>query len=302
MRRRNVVGGVLGAGVARSVGWAGAGLGLPAGHITALAQAQSLPAPLMQTIRVSAASDLKFALADVLNQFQRDTGLPVLATYGSSGQFARQITQGLPSDLFMSADEALVLQLADRGLTQDTGALYALGRLALIVPRAGPLTTLGDWAAVQVALGHALAALPAQGAASQAGAGAASRPGYSLEKFAIANPEHAPYGRAAKEALAAMGLWRTVETRLVLGENIAQATQFVTTGAAQAGLTAWSLAIAPEVAASTRYALVPAHLHAPLRQRMVLLKNARTQAQQLYTYLQTDAVRKGLQTGGFGAV
>jgi molybdate transport system substrate-binding protein len=275
----------------------GLGSGLMAAYpLAPAAHAQNLPTPLMQQIRVSAASDLKFALADVLNQFQRDTGLSVVATYGSSGQFARQIAQGLPTDVFMSADEALVTRLAGQGLTKDTGALYALGRLALIVPRAAPLPVQGDWAAVQGALGQALAARPAQGATSQA---LGTSPGGYIEKFAIANPEHAPYGRAAKEALAAMGLWRTIEPRLVLGENIAQATQFVTTGGAQAGLTAWSLAIAPDVAASTRHALVPAHLHAPLRQRMVLLKSARPQAQQLYDYLQTEAVRIRLQSMGF---
>jgi molybdate transport system substrate-binding protein len=236
----------------------------------------------MQQIRVSAASDLKFALADVLNQFQRDTGLPVVVTYGSSGQFARQITQGLPTDLFMSADEALVMQLADKGLTKDKGAVYAVGRLALIVPSSSKLEMQGDWANVQATLRQALST------------------GGAIQKFAIANPEHAPYGRAAKEALQAMDVWRNAEAHLVLGENIAQATQFVSTGAAQAGLTARSLAIAPEVAATTRHHPVPAHLHTPLRQRMVLLKNARPQARELLDYLQTPAVRLRLQSMGFG--
>jgi molybdate transport system substrate-binding protein len=281
VRRRGLVGSILGYGMGRGVGLSAGWVG-----IGAAAQAQNLPAPLMQQIRVSAASDLKFALADVLNQFQRDTGLPVIATYGSSGQFARQIAQGLPTDLFMSADEALVKQLADKGLTQDQGAVYAVGRLALIVPRASKLVTEGDWQAVQAALRLALGEVPAQGAAG-------------IQKFAIANPEHAPYGRAAKEALLALEVWRSLEPRLVLGENIAQATQYVATGAAQAGLTALSLAIAPEVASATRYAALPAHLHAPLRQRMVLLKSARPQARELYAYLQADAVRKRLQSMGF---
>lgn len=285
MRRRACLQGLWGYGFA-PLGGAAWGLAGSAGTPKALAQ--GLPAPLMQQIRVSAASDLKFALADVLNQFQRDTGLSVAATYGSSGQFARQIAQGLPTDLFMSADEALVAQLAGRGLTQGPGAVYAVGRLALIVPRASTLVTGGDWPTVLSALRHAVgdAKQPAQHTAS-------------IEKFAIANPEHAPYGRAAKEALNGMALWTSVEPRLVLGENIAQATQFVATGAAQAGLTALSLAIAPEVAANTRYAAVPAHLHAPLRQRMVLLKTARPQARELFDYLQTPAVRQLLQSKGF---
>jgi molybdate transport system substrate-binding protein len=308
MRRRATLQGVWGYGVAR-LGGAAHGLtaalvagtaGVAGSMGSRIAHAQGLPTPLMQQIRVSAASDLKFALADVLNQFQRDTGLPVVATYGSSGQFARQIAQGLPTDLFMSADEALVAQLADKGLTQGPGAVYAVGRLALLVPRSSTLNIDGDWQAVASALRHAVDAAkpPAQRAASQAAAGKDGLAS-SIDKFAIANPEHAPYGRAAKESLLAMGLWPSVEKRLVLGENIAQATQFVATGAAQAGLTALSLAIAPEVAASTRHAAVPAHLHAPLRQRMVLLQNARPQARQLFDYLQTPAVRQLLQSRGF---
>ncbi len=278
----------------------GLGSGLaPVYPLAPAARAQNLSTPLMQQIRVSAASDLKFALADVLNQFQRETGLSVVATYGSSGQFARQIAQGLPTDLFMSADEALVAQLADKGLTQDQGVVYAIGRLALIVPRAwaAGVPTEGDWRSVQDALGNALGGGPKQPEARSA-----PKPGQNsgIAKFAIANPEHAPYGRAAKEALLAMGLWESAAARLVLGENIAQATQFVATGAAQAGLTALSLAVAPDVAATTRHAPVPAHLHAPLRQRMVLLKTARPQAQQLYAYLQTDAIRKRLLSMGFG--
>jgi molybdate transport system substrate-binding protein len=261
-----------------------------------------MPVPLMQQIRVSAASDLKFALADVLNQFQRDTGLPVVATYGSSGQFARQIAQGLPTDLFMSADEALVTQLADKGLTKDQGVVYAIGRLALIVPRAVAtgVPVEGIWSAVQEALRQALSNLGSAPKPRDANGTSQPSQSASIAKLAIANPEHAPYGRAAKEALTAMGLWRDAQARLVLGENVAQATQFVASGAAQAGFTALSLAIAPEVAAVTRHAPVPAHLHAPLRQRMVLLKTARPQAQQLYMYLQTEAVRKQLLSMGFG--
>ena len=297
MRRRGLVNGSLAYAAGRGLGWMGLGSGLTVAYpLASSAYAQSLPTPLMQQIRVSAASDLKFALADVLNQFQLETGLPVVTTYGSSGQFARQIAQGLPTDLFMSADEALVAQLAGKGLTKDQGVVYAIGRLALIVPRAldAGVPTEGSWSAVQKALGRALNG----GEGGEASGANNTKP--SIAKFAIANPEHAPYGRAAKEALIAMGLWQSVAARLVLGENIAQATQFVATGAAQAGITALSLAIAPEVAATTRHTPVPAHLHAPLRQRMVLLKTARPQAQQLYAYLQTEAVRKRLLSMGFG--
>ena len=100
----------------------------------------------------------------------------------------------------------------------------------------------------------------------------------------------------------AMNVWPAAQDRLVLGENIAQATQFVTTGAAQAGLTALSLAMAPEVAGTTHFVQVPTHLHTALRQRMVLLKTAKPQARQLFDYLRTDAVRKQLHGLGLNGV
>jgi molybdate transport system substrate-binding protein len=259
------------------------------------AGAQSTPTGSDKAVRVTAASDLKFALARVVTAFERETGITVELSFGSSGNFARQILQGLPADLFMSADEDWAFKVADAGLTKggitDRGVVYALGRLALIVPRAVQIETQAAWPVVQGSLQLALSSFIAQDDTSP--------PGPIIKKFAIANPEHAPYGRAAQQALQAMDLWRNAQPRLVLGENVAQATQFVTTGAAQAGLTALPLAIAPEVAATTRYAAVPATLHAPLRQRMVLLKSAGPAAARLYDYLQTEAVKKQLQEAGF---
>jgi molybdate transport system substrate-binding protein len=256
-----------------------------------LAQAQSPD----KVVSVAAASDLKFALARVLAPFERETGITAELSFGSSGNFARQILQGLPVDLFMSADEDWAFKVADAGLTKggtsDRGVVYALGRLALIVPRAVQIETQAAWPVVQGSLQLALSS-----PIKQDGTGP---PEPIIKKFAIANPEHAPYGRAAQQALQAMNLWQSAQARLVLGENIAQATQFVATGAAQAGLTALSLAIAPEVAATTRYAAVPASLHVPLRQRMVLLKNTSPAAVQLYGYLQTEVVKNQLQKAGF---
>jgi len=225
-------------------------------------------------VRVAAASDLKFALADVVDRFQRETGHAVQLNLGSSGNFMRQIRQGLPVDLFLSADEGFVFQLADARLTRDRGLLYATGRLALVAPRGSTLP-----------LDAELRGLRAHWA--------------GISKFAIANPEHAPYGRAAQQALEKLGLWTLVQPKLVLGDNIAQASQFVATGAAQAGLTALSLALAPELAALTRHVPLPEQLHAPLRQRMVLLKSASPAAQAFYDYLQGPAARAVLQRYGF---
>jgi len=225
-------------------------------------------------VRVVAASDLQFALPELVARFSRDTGQRVELNFGSSGKFAQQIMQGLPADLYMAADESFVFQVADAGLTQGRGDLYALGRLAALVP-----------AASTIALDPALRGL---------------RDSWQrIQHFAIANPEHAPYGRAAQQALQHVGLWEAARAKLVLGENISQATQFVTSGAAQAGISALSLALAPEVARAARHVVLPADLHEPLRQRMVLLRSARTQAVGFYRFLQTAAARTILQRFGF---
>ncbi len=247
-----------------------AALSLGAAVRTNLARA----GPVSSTVRIAAASDLKFALAELAPRYERQSGHRVQLNLGSSGQFAQQIRQGLPVDLYMAADEAFVFQLADAGLTQDRGALYALGRIAAAVP-----------AASSTPLDPSLRGLVAAGAA--------------IRHFAIASPEHAPYGRAAREALERLGLWPWAQARLVIGENIAQTTQFVTSGAAQAGITALSLALAPEVAKLARHVLLPANLHAPLRQRMVLLKSAGPAARDFYGFMQTPAARDVLRRYGF---
>lgn len=237
-------------------------------------------------VRLAAASDLKFALAAVLPQFEKETGLAVEAVFGSSGNFARQIRQGLPVDLFMSADEAWVEQLAQAGMTRktsgqsaaghDRGVVYGRGRIALLAP-----------AASKIALDAELKGLKLAWA--------------GIDKFAMAHPDHAPYGRAAREALQSLGLWEQVREKLVLGDNIMQATQFVLSGAAQAGITALSLALAPEIAQQARHQLLPQHLHTPLRQKMVLTTSASQEAQVLYDYLQGQNARRILARFGFEA-
>ncbi|HEY0886988.1 MAG TPA: molybdate ABC transporter substrate-binding protein, partial [Ramlibacter sp.] len=228
-----------------------------------------------QPVGVAAASDLKFALDELAGGFRRETGVAVQVTFGSSGQFAQQIRHGLPVDVYLSADENYVFQLADAGLTQGRGVVYAHGRVAVIVPKSSPVVFEPGLASLRTAL-----------------------PG--MRAFAIANPAHAPYGRAAQQALERLGLWPAVHGKLVLGENVAQATQYVTSGAAQAGITALSLALAPEVASLTRSLVLPADLHAPMRQRMVLLRRAGRDAAAFYQFLQGPAARATLQRYGFG--
>lgn len=246
--------------------------------LTALAGPDAWGAALLNrpsaSVHVAAASDLKFALGELARQYESRTQRGIQLSLGSSGQFAQQIRQGLPVDIYLSADEAFVFQLADAGLTRDRGVLYALGRIAAVVAASSPLT-----------LDPALRGLHASEAA--------------IRHFAIASPEHAPYGRAARQALERLGLWQWVQPKLVLGENIAQATQFVTSGAAQAGITALSLALAPEVARLVRHVVLPHELHSPLRQRMVLLKSATAPAREFYDFLQSPEAREVLRRYGF---
>jgi molybdate transport system substrate-binding protein len=225
---------------------------------------------------VAAASDLQFALDEIRSRFQRDTGITVRVTYGSSGNLARQIEQGAPFELFLSADEAFVDALAGRGLTRDRGELYAVGRIVLFAPHGSPLKADADFAGLRQALERG-----------------------RIQRFAIANPEHAPYGRAAQEALQRQGLWAQIEPKLVLGENVSQAAQFASSGSAQGGIFAYSLALAPELAARGNYVLIPADRHAPLRQRMVLLRNAGDTAKVFYAFVQTPAARAIFRKYGF---
>src|SRR5205085_1202918 len=219
-------------------------------------------------------SDLQFALPDIAARFEHASGQRIELSFGASGNFARQIRQGAPFDLFFSADEDFALRLADAGLTRDRGTVYAIGRIALIVP-----------AASTIALDDRLDGV---------------RRGWDrVRRFAIANPEHAPYGRAAREALQALGLWPQMQERLVLGENIAQATQYVVAGAADAGITAASVARAPAVTAHTRYRLLPTSLHRRLRQRMVLLKDARPAARAFHDFILTPEALGVLGAYGF---
>ena len=238
---------------------------------TTAAAADRPPPPL-----IAAASDLKFALDDILAQFESDTGVAARVTYGSSGNFARQIEQGAPFELFLSADESFVFALADRKLTRDRGALYAIGRIVLFTPEGSPLTP-------DARLEH-LARRLADGTSG---------------RIAIANPEHAPYGRAAQQALQSLGLWAAMQPRIVLGENVSQAAQFAASGNADGGIIAYSLAIAPALRDRGRYALIPDSLHEPIRQRMVLTRQASPAALRLYEYLRTPASRAILARYGF---
>ena len=234
------------------------------------------PAFAQRPATVAAAADLNVALPEIAEQFAREQGTRVDLVFGSSGTLARQVRDGAPFELFLSADEAFVAELAAAGLTRDAGALYAIGRIVLFAPTGSPM-------------------VPGEGLDGLARLVADGR----VARFAIANPEHAPYGRAAEAALRKRGIWNDLQPRLVLGENVSQAAQFATTGNAVGGIIAYSLALSPNVRSRGTFALIPDTDHPPLRQRMVLLKRAGPVAERFYRYLQQPAARAILERFGF---
>lgn len=225
---------------------------------------------------VAAAADLKFALTEIAEAHARAGGARVSLSFGSSGVFRRQIAEGAPFQLFLSADEAYAEALVREGRAEGPGALYAIGRIALYLPNDSPVKAdnrLRDLAA-------------------------AAKDG-RLKKLAIANPEHAPYGRAAREALQRAGAWEAVQGKLVLGENAAQAARFAASGSAQAGILPLSLVRAEELAAKGGFVTLPESWHAPLRQRVVLVTGAGEAARALYVFLQSAEARAIFARHGF---
>jgi molybdate transport system substrate-binding protein len=208
-------------------------------------------APAGRTVAVAAASDLKFALDEIAAEFaRRHPDVAVKTTYGSSGNFYSQLANRAPFDLYFSADIGYPRKLIEQGHADaDSLFPYAVGRVVAWVPEASKLDVRS--------LGIRAVADP------------------SVRKVAIANPKHAPYGRAAEAALRKLGVYDSVADRLVLGENIAQTAQFVETGGADVGLIALSLAVAPAMKDKGRYWEVPADAHPPLEQGGVILKWAK---------------------------
>ena len=226
---------------------------------------------------IAAAANLNFALTEIADQFARDRGTRVEVVFGASGTLTRQIRDGAPFELFLAADEEFPNRLTAAGLTRDAGVVYAVGRLVVFAPTGSPLT-----------VDERLDGLTRLVKAGRVG------------RFAIANPEVAPYGKAAEAVLRKRGLWDAIRPQLVLGDTIAQAAQFATTGNAAGGLVAYSLVLGPGFADRGTYAVIADADHPPLRQRMVLLKRAGPTAAQFYTYLQSEAARVLFRKHGYG--
>jgi molybdate transport system substrate-binding protein len=195
------------------------------------------------SLTVFAAADLAFAFKELAPRFEKATGVRVTLVFGSTGNFAHQIRQGGPADVFFAADQSFVEALVAEGvLLAETRTLYAQGRIVLATPKAfGPkLTELRGLLDPKV------------------------------RRVAIANPAHAPYGRAAEEALRKVGVWEAIRSKLVYGENIRHTLQFVQTGAVDAGIVARSVANVPEI----DWVPIDAGLHAPLNQAAAVVRRS----------------------------
>lgn len=252
--------------------------GLVLGFALGCQPATKAPAALERTtVRVAAASDLKFALPEIIESFEElHPGTHIEPTFGSSGNFYSQLSNRAPFDLFLSADVEFPRKLGAAGLADPASEfVYAIGRLVLWAPKSSAVD-------------------PESG-----GMQALMDP--AVKKIAIANPAHAPYGRAAQAALKSLGLYDQVQDRLVLGDTVAQAAQFVESGAADVGLVAQSLAMAPPLRDKGRSIPVPADSYAPLVQAGIVLTWAvdRDGADEFRAFLVSGPAQQILSRHGF---
>jgi molybdate transport system substrate-binding protein len=230
-------------------------------------------------VLVAAASDLTFPIKEIITQFQQRTGNTVKLILGSSGNFQAQIANGAPFDVYLSADVDYVRQLDRSGLVEPGSIyVYAVGRIVIWVPNGSPIDVqkFGIQSLLQPA----------------------------AKRVAIANPNTAPYGRAAVAALRHFNVYDRVSARLVLGENIAQTAQFVSTGAADIGIIAHSSALADPMHSAGKYWEIPTDAYPRLDQAMAILKQARKAghfeaARAFYEWFRNDGSRAILKKYGF---
>lgn len=248
----------------------------PAAAQRADEKAASAPAAAADAGLVAAAASLRVALDEIAKQFEAQGGTKITITYGATNNLVRQVEEGAPFQIFLAADEASVARLEKAGKTEGAPQVLVEGRLAIVVPQGSPVTPDAGLEGLKKALADG-----------------------KVRHISIANPELAPYGKAAREALQKVGLWDQAQPLLVQGENVGQAVQFVTTGAAEVGLVAQSLLIAPDVAAKVTQVAVDNSLHAPLRQGMALLKNAGPESKAFYAFLTTPAAKAVFEKNGF---
>jgi molybdate transport system substrate-binding protein len=233
-------------------------------------------APLLaQELTVAAAADLRPALDGISAKFKAESGIELHISYGSSGNFFQQLQNGAPFDVFLSANVDYPKKLEQAGLVAS-GTYYEFdrGSIVLIVPYDSKIDLTEGL--------HALLT-PA------------------VKKIAIANPSHAPYGQAAVAAIKSMGIYDWVAPHLVMGENISEAASFVLSGAADVGIVAKSLALAPAAAKRAKFVDIAAKNYPPLLQAMVVMKSAKDQsaAARFESFMRSEEAKKVLTQHGF---
>ncbi|ATQ70647.1 MULTISPECIES: molybdate ABC transporter substrate-binding protein [Methylosinus] len=231
------------------------------------------PARAAGSIAIAAAADLKFAMDEIVADFRSaHPGDDVSVIYGSSGKFHTQIQNGAPFDIFFSADIAYARSLLQNGSAASEPVLYAVGRIVL-------------WSGALDAARMTLENLVDP----------------HIRRIAIANPKHAPYGRAAEEALKAEDVWNRLQGRLVFGENVAQTAQYARTGAADVAIIALSLVLSPELKGKGSYSEIPENLYAPLRQAFVVTKRGGNNplAETFAKFMASPAARRVMIRYGF---
>ena len=233
-----------------------------------LAGCQTAAPPVQLT--VAAAADLQFAFTEIATLFEQETGHRVTLVFGSTGQLAQQIENGAPYDVYAAANVEYVDALLAKGLViEETKTVYAQGHLVLAVNRQAGVaaTTLPDLLADEI------------------------------QRIAIANPNHAPYGRAAQQALQSAGVWEPIQPKLILGENIRQTLQFLQTGDVQVALIARSIADVPDIT----WVPVDDTLYTPLNQALAVVSRSAhpAEAQALAEFMTGPSARPIMQKYGF---
>jgi molybdate transport system substrate-binding protein len=229
-----------------------------------------------QQATVVVAANMKPAMDEIYQQYKMAGGQNLRIIYGSSGNLTRQIQQGAPFNLFVSADESFPMALHRQGLTVDEGKVYAIGRLALIAHKSKKLKLSLNPEDLKKLINQS-------------------------NKIAIAKPESAPYGKAAIQFLNNMKLDELAKNKIVFAESVSSVAMVVNSGSAGLGLTAYSLAKSKEVMQFTDHLLIPESLHEPIKQRMVLLKNPPKPIVNFYAHMQSAKAKDVLRTHGYSS-
>jgi molybdate transport system substrate-binding protein len=231
---------------------------------------------LAQTTLVAVASNMTHVMTDIAARYRSISGKSVKLTFGSSGNFTRQIRQGAPYNIFLSAAEEYVDILSRNELLQQPPVAYARGQIGLFIPRDSRLYAAEDLSSVFNALYYG-----------------------DYRRIAIANPEHAPYGVAAVQSLQSGGLWAVEKERLLVAENAAQVVQYTLSGGVDVGIIPASFAKLPVITEHGRFLPIPPDWHQPIQQYLALIHGAGKDSRDFYQFLLGDEARALLTKSGY---